>query len=120
MEINYFVEEWEGQNYFHYLSDYAEINHENFNVFTTNHTDDFNVFMASPVVKAKFKYPPRDPNPNEIQDNHSDSEKITDILRILAQILRPDEQNIWNQIAERDITKQISLQSKMRISKSLI
>ena len=61
MEINYFVEDWEGQNNFHYLSDYATIDHENCNVFTTNHDYDFNVFMASPAVKAKFKYPTRDP-----------------------------------------------------------
>ena len=74
--------------------------------------------MASPAVKAKFKYPARDPIPNEIQDNRSDSEKVSDILRMWAKILKPEEQNIWNQIAERDIPKQISLQSGMRIPKS--
>ena len=120
MEINYFVEEWEDQHDFHFLSDYSEINHKNFNVFTTNHHSDFNVFMASPAVKAKFKYPARDPIPNEIQDNRSDSEKVSDIFLIWTQILKPEKQSICNKIAERDITKQISLQSGMRIPKSII
>ena len=72
MEIHYFVEDWEGQNDFHYLNDYVTDN------------KNFSVFMASPAVKAKFKYPTGDLTPNEIQDDRSDSEKIQDILRIWA------------------------------------
>ena len=96
MEINYFAEDWEGQNYFHYLNDYVTV------------TQNVSAFKANPAVKAKFKYPTRDPTPNEIQDDRSDSEKIQDILRIWAQILKPDEQTIWNQISERDISRQVS------------
>ena len=57
-------------------------------------------------MKAKFRYPVSDPTPIEISDQRTDAQKVEDILRMCAQILKPEEQKIWNQIAERDITKQ--------------
>ena len=81
---------------------------------------DFSVFAATPAVKAKFKYPSKDPLPNLIEDTRTDSEKVSDILRIWSQILTPAEQVIWNEIAERDISKAISLPSGMRIPKTFI
>ena len=92
MEIHYFVEDWEGQNDFHYLNDYVTV------------TQNVSAFKANPAVKAKFRYPSSDPTPNEIEDERTDAQKVQDILRIWAQILKPEEQTIWNQIAERDIT----------------
>ena len=81
---------------------------------------ELSVFMATPAIKAKFKYPTKDPEPNLITDNRSDSAKVSDIIRIWSQVLRKDEQVIWNGIAERDISKAISLPSGMRIPKSFI
>ena len=101
MEIDYFAEAWEGQNDFHYLNDYVTV------------TQNVSAFKVNPAVKAKFRYPSSDPTPNEIEDERTDAQKVEDILRIWAQILKPEEQKIWNQIAERDITKLISLQSGM-------
>ena len=72
---------------------------------------DFSVFVASNAVKAKFLYPSKDPLPNLIEDTRSDSQKVSDILRIWSQILTPEEEFIWNEIAERDILKAISLPS---------
>ena len=108
MEINYFAEEWEGQNDFHYLNDYVTV------------TQNVSAFKANPAVKAKFRYPVSDPTPNEIDDERTDAQKVQDILRIWAQILKPEEQTIWNQIAERDISKQVYLQSGMRLPKAFI
>ena len=81
---------------------------------------DFSVFVATPAVKAKFRYPSKDPLPNLIEDTQTDSEKVSDILRIWSQILTPAEQAVWNEIAERDISKAISLPSGMRIPKAFI
>ena len=66
-------------------------------------TQNFSAFKVNPAVKAKFKYPSSDPTPNEIEDDRTDAQKVDDILRIWAQILNPEEQQIWNQIAQRNI-----------------
>ena len=53
---------------------------------------ELSVFIATPVIKAKFKYPVKDPEPNLITDNESDSVKVSDIIRIWSQVLRKDKQ----------------------------
>ena len=78
---------------------------------------ELSVFLATPGIKAKFRYPAKDPKPNLITDNRSDSAKVSDIIRIWSQVLRKDEQVIWNGIAERDISKAISLPSGMIVPK---
>ena len=50
---------------------------------------DFSVFAATAAVKTKFKFPSKDPLPNLIEDTLTDSEKVSDILRIWLQILTP-------------------------------
>ena len=65
---------------------------------------EFSVFAASNVTKAKFKFPANNPLPNLIEDKQTDSQKVSDILRIRSQILTPEEEIIWNEIAERTRT----------------
>ena len=42
---------------------------------------------ATRLLKAKFRYPTRDPQPNIVQDKRTELEKIQSILRITSQIL---------------------------------
>ena len=53
-------------------------------------------------------------------DNRNDSEKVKDILRIWSQLLTSDESDIWNTIADRDLTRKISLESGIRTPKTFI
>ena len=81
---------------------------------------DFSAFVATDSVKAKFRFPSKDPVPNLIEDTRSDSQKVSDILRIWSQILTTDEKLIWNEIAERDLSKTISLSLGIRTPKTFI
>ena len=49
------------------------------------------VLGANATVKAKWKYPTSDPEPSELVDDRSPMEIKADILRIWAQMLKPDE-----------------------------
>ena len=51
-------------------------------------------------AKAKFCFPTKDPAENLVDDIRSDSEKVTDILRIWSQILTHEEKLIWNDIVK--------------------
>ena len=84
MEIDYCAEAWEDQHDFHYLNDYMTV------------IQNVSAFQVNPAVRAKFRYPSSDPTPNEIEDERTDAQKVEDILRIWAQILKPEEQKIWN------------------------
>ena len=106
----FFTEEWENQNDFCYLSP----------VYYECESNDISACAVSPATKAKFCFPSKDPAENLVDDIRSDSEKVTDILRIWSQILTPDEKLIWSDIAERDLAKTISLNSGIRIPKSFI
>ena len=55
-----------------------------------------------------------------VDDTRSDSQKVSDILRIWSQIRTPDETLIWNEIAERDLEQTISLNSGIRTPKTFI
>ena len=81
---------------------------------------DISAFAVSNSAKAKFGFPAKDLAENLVDDIRSDSEKVTDILRIWSQILTPDEKLIWSDIAERDLSKAISLNSGIRTPKSFI
>ena len=61
---------------------------------------DFSAFVVSPTVKARLKFPARDPSPNLIVDNRSDAQIVSDILRIWCQILTQSEEDVWNEIAQ--------------------
>ena len=74
---------------------------------------------ASSAVKKKFKFPVHDPEDNVIKDTRTDVEKISDILRVWSQVLTPDEQNLWNDVAERNLSHDISLRG-VRTPKALI
>ena len=75
---------------------------------------------AQSAAKAKFRFPSKDLVANIIQDNRSDEEKVNDIMGIWCQILTKEEQDIWNSIAECDLTNNITLSSGLRIPKHLI
>ena len=62
----------------------------------------------------------KDPVENVIKDTRTDSEKVNNIMCIWSQILTQDEQLIWNSIVERDLTKNVSLQSGLQTPKNLI
>ena len=109
-DINYFTEEWTNEHDFTFLDDKLyEISQE-----------DFSAFVVSPTVKARFKFPACNPSPNLIVDNRSDAQIVSDILRIWCQILTQSEQDVWNEIAQRDLSKAISLPSGLRVPKSFI
>ena len=101
---------WEGEHDFAYLG-------ENYQF---SDTVNLNVHSASKDIKKKFRFPTSDPVENSIVDNRTDSEKVADILRIWSQVLTPAEAQIWSDIAERDVTKDISLRSGLRTPKSMI
>ena len=76
-DINYFTEEWTNEHDFTFLDDKLyEISQE-----------DNSAFVVSPTVKARLKFPARDPSPNLIVDNRSDAQIVSDILRVWCQIL---------------------------------
>ena len=47
--------------------------------------DDFSAYTVSPIVKARFKFPTKDPSPNLITDNRTSAQIVSDILRIWCQ-----------------------------------
>ena len=107
VNIEYFIEEWDQENDFSYISQ-KQYECES----------DFSAFVVSNSVK--FCFPSKDPVPNLVYYIRSDSQKVSDILRIWSQILTPDEKLIWNEIAERDLAKTISLNSGIRTPKTFI
>ena len=72
------------------------------------------------VTYTKFRFPSHDPKPNSVIDTRTDSQKVSDIIRIWSQVLRPDEKLLWSEIAEIDLTQTLSLPSGMRLPKSFI
>ena len=74
----------------------------------------------SPATKAKNFSILRTHKKISLFFKRSDSQKVTDILCIWSQLLTSDEQEIWNEIAERDLTRDISLESGIRTPKSFI
>ena len=81
---------------------------------------DIDAHAASKDIKRKFRFPSHDPSENLIVDDRPDSTKVADILRIWSQVLTPAEAKIWSDIAERDVTKDITLRSGLRTPKSMI
>ena len=75
---------------------------------------------SSKLQRSKFKFPREDPPQSDIVDLRSDSEKLTDILRTWSQCLSGPELSIWNQICERDLSRDISLKSGLRTCQSII
>jgi hypothetical protein len=58
---------------------------------------------ATKLLKTKFRYPTRDPQPNVVQDKRTELEKIQSILRITSQILDKETLHIWNSVCERNL-----------------
>ena len=58
---------------------------------------------ATRLLKAKFRYPTRDPQPNAVQEKRTELEKIQSILRVTSQILDKDTLHIWNSVCERNL-----------------
>ena len=52
-------------------------------------------------------------------DTRTDVQKINDIIRVWSQVLTPSEQLLWNDIAERNLSHDISL-AGIRTPKALI
>ena len=109
-DVKYYTEQWIDENDFTFLDDTLyEILQE-----------DFSAFVVSPTVKARYKFPAHDPSPNLIVDNRTLAQIVSDILRIWCQFLTKSEQDVWNDIAQRDLTKTLSLPPGLRIPKSFI
>ena len=104
------MESWEGECDFAYLDE----------TYQFNDTLDIDANVASKEIKRKFRFPSQDPSENVIVDDREDSKKVADILRIWSQVLTPDEAEIWSDIAERDVSKDISLRSGLRTPESII
>ena len=106
------IENWTNENNFTYLSHTYSIppDSESVNIYAC---------AATSSVKKKFRFPSHDPGENEIIDNRSDPQKINDILRVWSQVLTPAEQALWDEIAERNLSHDISL-SGIRTPKTLI
>ena len=115
--FEFLTEQWENQYDFCYIN---QINYECQNNPTAPDTTDISACAVSPATKMKFRFPSKDPDENIVIDNRSDSEKVTDIIRIWSQLLTSEERVIWNEIAERDLTRDISLESGIRTPKSFI
>ena len=79
--------------------------------------------LASAAVKAqkaKFRFPKMDPADNVVTCTRTPEQKMSDILRIWSQLLTKDETKIWNEISHRDLSKDVSLKSGLRTTKSII
>jgi hypothetical protein len=103
------METWEGECDFAYLQETYHFNDEL----------EIDANVASDI-KRKFRFPTQDPSENVIIDARQDSQKVADILCIWSQVLKPEEAEIWSDIAERDVTKDISLRSGLRTPKAII
>ena len=75
---------------------------------------------ACKAQRAKFRFPREDPPVSEIIDTRSSDQKMQDILRTWSQCLNQDETDVWNQICDRDLSRDISLKSGLRTCKSII
>ena len=79
------------------------------------------ILYNSPTVKARFKFPTKDPSPNLIVDDRTPAQIVSDILRIWCQCLtKSEKKREWNNIAERDLTNTLTLSSGLRIPKTFI
>ena len=79
-----------------------------------------NAFPASAALKSKFRFPSKDPDEHTMIDSRTDEQKVNDILRIWSQVLDPQELELWSDIAERDISHDISLTSGIRTPKTFV
>ena len=106
------VEDWTHENNFTYFSEVYAL---------PSPSESENIFAcaASSAIKKKFRFPAHDPSENEVTDTRTDVQKINDIIRVWSQVLTPSEQLLRNDIAERNLSHDISL-SGIRTPKALI
>ena len=109
-DVNFYTEQYTDEQDFSYLND----------TLYDISQDDFSAYTVSPAVKARFKFPNKDPSPNLITDNRTPAQIVSDILRIWCQCLTIEEKQVWNLIAGRDLTKTLTLSSGLRIPKTFI
>ena len=109
-DFNYYTEQFTDEKDFCYLNE----------TLYDISRDDFSAYTVSPIVKARFKFPTKDPSPNLITDNRTPAQIVSDILRIWCQCLTLEEKQVWNLIADRDLTKTLTLSSGLRTPKSFI
>ena len=107
------TELWENEYDFSYLSDQYLYN-------STLNAETNIATAAIKAQKAKFRFPSKDPQATNIVDRRSDKQKMSDILRISSQVLNREEINIWNEVSERDLSRDISLKSGLRTPKCII
>ena len=92
-----------------------------FELFNNEVNSEINLASAATKAqRAKFKFPSSDPVEQEIVDNRTPEQKMSDIVRIWSQCLTSEETKVWNEVSERDILRDISLKSGLRTSKSII
>ena len=109
-DFNYYTEQFTDEKDFCYLNE----------TLYDISRDDFSAYTVSPIVKARFKFPTKDPSPNLITDNRTSAQIVSDILRIWCQCMTSEEKQVWNLIADRDLTKTLTLSSGLRTPKSFI
>ena len=112
--FEFLTEQWENENDFCYLN---QSEYECPSNPKTPETSDISTYVVSHATKAKFRFPSKDPDENIVIDNRNDAKKVKDILRVWSQLLTSDEREIWNEIAERGLTRDISLESGIRLPK---
>ena len=115
--FDFITENWENEHDFYYINQSDYVYPEQ---YETPEVSDISTYVVSKATKAKFRFPSKDPDDNTVVDNRNDSEKVKDILRIWSQLLTSDESDIWNEIADRDLTRKISLESGIRTPKTFI
>ena len=87
---------------------------------TISWAENVNAFPASAALKSKFRFPSQDPDEHKMIDKRTDKQKVNDILRIWSQVLDKQELELWSEIAERDISHDISLTSGIRTPKTFV
>ena len=77
--FDFLTEQWENKHDFYYLnqSDYEYPEHPE-----TPEISDISTYVVSQATKAKFRFPSKDPDENNVVDNRNDAEKVKNILRI--------------------------------------
>ena len=93
-DFNYYTEQFTDER------DFCFLNETLYNISR----DDFSAYTVSPIVKARFKFPTKDPSPNLITDNRTNAMIVTDILRIWCQCMTSEEKQVWHLTLSSDLS----------------
>ena len=111
--FTFHIEAWTHENNFTF--NFNEV----YSLSSTSESENIYACAATSTIKKKFRFPAQDPSENDVTDTRTDIQKINDIIRVWSQVLTPAEQLLWDEIAERNLSHDISL-SGIRTPKALI